>query len=1489
MDKFYKKNYIENNIKNVKEDLEFQIIEWHCQDEEKDEIDDDEDAPYEKSKYTMRCFGVTEKGVSVTCEINGFTPYYYIKVSDTFNKAKHLPAFIKYIKSQFQMSKKVDSEWCNEYYSPCLLEKECALIKRKDIFGFKNNKEYRFVKLVFSNHISMNKSKYIFKNPVVIPGINKMPEKYKLYESNVEPFMRFCHIKDILMAGWIKLPKDKYHIVNEQVTTQIHVNIFWKDIITLKEKQAIANFLQASWDIETYSFDGTFPDPNRKVVKNGTITFPNVIYQIASTFKYYAEKNTLVKHLLTLKKCENIDEPNVIVEECKTEKELIKRWIDIMNNMDPDIMYTYNGDTFDCMYLYERAKLYNLEDYLKVNLSRISNIPVSVKKEVFSSSAYGDNDYLRFYIPGRLNYDLLIHYKRGMKKYPSYKLDYIANEILGEGKHDVTAKEIFKFYEEGKPEQIKHIGLYCFIEGTRVSLSSSSVDIKCLENMNTDVITWVENKGFSTSQKVHFFNNGKRDCLELTLIDGTKIRCTNNHQFLTKNGWIEAQNLQSTDKILYYPEPAFTDYDTEKLYTFRFSDLVGTLDYNKSCILLRLLGYLLTDGGISESTCYKNYSSGRVKYIYDIAYINLGTKVDAINMQKDIFTLIGKSPAIKKEKYTYRITFPMELSKWFLSLNGIEKGKRLDSPALLPNFILNENCPKWVLREFLKGLMGGDGHCPHFNKYDNKFGKVAFGQSKTHANIDSLINYMKDIQKIFEKFNINSALSNVTKNANGEGYTVTLNIKQDDMIIFYEKIGYAYCAGKSYKLAVVASYYKLKRETKRQFNWVCERVKVLRENMSITKALKQAHLELKINEPIFNKHYSLPESINLNLANPNDISASSCKFKKFYFPSAKDYLKLTESYERFVTDDATKSHSVKQDDTHSPCYYLSMLHKKDIGKHTVYDIEVKDTHNFVANGAVVHNCIQDTELLQKLVDKQLVLITIIQLANVTFVPIGFLTTRGQTIKVFSQMLRKARQMGYLVPHTNFNEDSFPLLVNCTNHTLELENVGDYIKINCGRNKNSYGKLIQINGKISEIIDESNFIVMSNVELLEVEKFTSKFSYEKIGIRERQISCLSSCDDLTDTSFTGATVLDANPGMYKDNIAVLDFASLYPTIMISRNLCYSAFIRDPEYIPKELPDEEGIYTIDGTTYERIKWDDRIEYTLKHMCEGVGKSGKGKDQVCGKQAFFEVTKRSQLDNMKLELEKLEMEFITLENQDEIKKMKLKIKSREKELKIFSNTLNLIDGEDPALDTQRYFCRVHDPLKNIRLPEEKYQKKDVSYNYVIVQPHTELNSEGIEVKINQGVLPALLEELYAERKRVKRGMAKAAEEGDKLLEDILNSTQLAIKVSLNSTYGFLGRSQGNLILKELGSIVTAVGRKLIQQSKHYSEGPFLDYVKDNNLLKQTITFKEELIKDIPNDEKDIILSQFNVTPKITEIIETKEDPKPKRKPRKIIKNIN
>jgi DNA polymerase elongation subunit (family B) len=104
----------------------------------------------------------------------------------------------------------------------------------------------------------------------------------------------------------------------------------------------------------------------------------------------------------------------------------------------------------------------------------------------------------------------------------------------------------------------------------------------------------------------------------------------------------------------------------------------------------------------------------------------------------------------------------------------------------------------------------------------------------------------------------------------------------------------------------------------------------------------------------------------------------------------------------------------------------------------------------------------------------------------------------------------------------------------------------------------------------------------------------------------------------------------------------------------------------------------------------------------------------------------------------------------------------------------------------------------------------------------------------------------------------MAKAQQEGNKLLADILDSTQLAIKVSLNSTYGYLGRCQGNLVLKELGSIVTSVGRMLIEESKAYAEGDFLQHVQKCQLLQHKLGSKKQ---GLSQSESKAFLQRFKI----------------------------
>ena len=43
-------------------------------------------------------------------------------------------------------------------------------------------------------------------------------------------------------------------------------------------------------------------------------------------------------------------------------------------------------------------------------------------------------------------------------------------------------------------------------------------------------------------------------------------------------------------------------------------------------------------------------------------------------------------------------------------------------------------------------------------------------------------------------------------------------------------------------------------------------------------------------------------------------------------------------------------------------------------------------------------------------------------------------------------------------------------------------------------------------------------------------------------------------------FTGATVIEPEKGYYDLPITTLDFSSLYPSIMMAHNLCYSTLIK-----------------------------------------------------------------------------------------------------------------------------------------------------------------------------------------------------------------------------------------------------------------------------------------------------------------------------------------
>lgn len=113
-------------------------------------------------------------------------------------------------------------------------------------------------------------------------------------------------------------------------------------------------------------------------------------------------------------------------------------------------------------------------------------------------------------------------------------------------------------------------------------------------------------------------------------------------------------------------------------------------------------------------------------------------------------------------------------------------------------------------------------------------------------------------------------------------------------------------------------------------------------------------------------------------------------------------------------------------------------------------------------------CLKDAYLPIRLLDRLMCIVNNVEMARVTGVPVGWLLERGQQIKVFSMLLRKAQRTHQLVPAVEYS----------------------------GGN---------------------------------------------------------------DRGYEGATVIEPIKGFYNCPVATLDFASLYPSIIIAHNLCYSTLV------------------------------------------------------------------------------------------------------------------------------------------------------------------------------------------------------------------------------------------------------------------------------------------------------------------------------------------
>jgi hypothetical protein len=201
---------------------------------------------------------------------------------------------------------------------------------------------------------------------------------------------------------------------------------------------------------------------------------------------------------------------------------------------------------------------------------------------------------------------------------------------------------------------------------------------------------------------------------------------------------------------------------------------------------------------------------------------------------------------------------------------------------------------------------------------------------------------------------------------NNINYQLTLHLDINELITFHEKIGFRYCCHKSQRLEAAVSYKRLKNEVVRQHNWIVTKVdeltnftRIKKENpnkiVPTKKAIEQAVNELKIIEPLIHK-YGIPTTHDIT-----DHLIKGTQFGKFTsnsFPTAEEYLREIGALHWFKNDSENGAicYGVNRENEGLPTMDLRIIDIRPAGVKPVYDIQVDDTHSFLANGIVSHNC-----------------------------------------------------------------------------------------------------------------------------------------------------------------------------------------------------------------------------------------------------------------------------------------------------------------------------------------------------------------------------------------------------------------------------------------------------------------------------------------------------------------------------------------------------
>ena len=229
------------------------------------------------SDYQITLFGATKDGHSVSLQVTGFEPFFYIEIPEEWT-IKQRAAYEEYLLARLEEKEKTDVTTTVE--------------KHKSFWDFTNNQLFTFLKVQTRSKKLWTRLRDVCQDadtaiPIPVP-LSVFTAKAKgtltlrVFEANIDPMLRFFHMRELSPAGWVSVAEDHWEEVEETSTTTVIKATAPYDRVNPAPPEiqlSAAPLKVMSWDIECTSSHGDFPlaiktwrKPARELVAAGLTT-----------------------------------------------------------------------------------------------------------------------------------------------------------------------------------------------------------------------------------------------------------------------------------------------------------------------------------------------------------------------------------------------------------------------------------------------------------------------------------------------------------------------------------------------------------------------------------------------------------------------------------------------------------------------------------------------------------------------------------------------------------------------------------------------------------------------------------------------------------------------------------------------------------------------------------------------------------------------------------------------------------------------------------------------------------------------------------------------------------------------------------------------------------------------------------------------------------------------------------------------------------------